>query len=46
MTDATIPAPVRDAFAGKVGLSLSELAKALGWDEKTLRAHCRAGNLP
>ena len=42
---STIPDPVRMAFEAEPFLSTSALASALGWDIKTLRRHCDAGNL-
>lgn len=40
-----LPAPVLAAFAGRVSLTLTELAITIEIDAKTLRRHIAAGNL-
>jgi hypothetical protein len=45
-TEALIPQPVLDAFAGRAELPLRDLARAMGRDIKTLTRQRKAGNLP
>lgn len=42
---APIPAPLLAAFAERVSIGAGETARLLGFDEKTLRAHVREGNI-
>jgi hypothetical protein len=40
-----VPQPIQDAFATRTTLKAPELCKLLGFDDKTLRQHVRAGNI-